>query len=176
VTLVRAARTDIQGVLNAIRVGTTGGNVWFANPPGFLVGKPGLVNVRRLHVTAPAQEFRDGLVLSPGHPDAGAVEHLPGGTAPRSGTGVISIQGKVNAADGVELSAGTINVAGSLYSGARFVGTAPDFTDVVNVNGLESGTDVVMKEGRIQIVADGDVAVSGTLSATGGPGVNGGEI
>src|SRR5690606_24911104 len=50
------------------------------------------------------------------------------------------------------------------------------FTDVVNANGLESGTDVVMKEGRIQIVADGDVAVSGTLSATGGPGVNGGEI
>src|SRR5690606_581429 len=144
--LVRDARSDIHGVLNAIRDGKIGGNVWFANPHGFLVGQTGVVNVGSLNVTTPTQEFVDGFFLSPGNPDDGAVAHLLGGTAPRSGTGVISIQGKVNAADGIELSAGTINVGGMLYSGARFVGTAPDFTDVVNANGLESGTDVVMKE------------------------------
>src|SRR5690606_16563057 len=67
-------------------------------------------------------------------------------------------------------------VGGSLYSGARFVGTAPEFTEVVNVNGLEAGANVVVKEGRIQIVADGDVTVSGTLAAPGGTDVNGGDV
>lgn len=64
--------------------------------------------------------------------------------------------GQINAIDGVSLSAGAINVAGTIFSGARFVGSAPDFTDVVNANGLASATNVVVREGRIEIVADGD--------------------
>src|SRR5262249_3804351 len=67
-------------------------------------------------------------------------------------------------------------VGGTLYSGARFIGNAPNFTDVVNANGLAAATNVVVKEGRIQIVADNDVTVAGTIAAPGGPGVRGGDI
>lgn len=176
INIVRDQRTDVYGILNAIKDGRIGGNVWFANPHGFVVGASGVVNVGSLTVTTPTQQFADNFFLAPGSPDQGAVAQLLSGTAPRSGSGLVSILGKVNATDGINLSAGAINVAGSIYSGARFVGTAPDFTDVVNANGLASATNVVVREGRIQIVADNDVTVSGTIAAPGGAGVRGGDI
>ena len=176
INIVRDQRTDIHGILNAIKDGRIGGNVWFANPHGFVVGAGGIVNVGSLSVTTPTQQFVDNFFVAPGSPDQAAVAQLLSGTAPRSGTGLISILGRVSAADGISLSAGAINVAGSIYSGARFVGTAPDFTDVVNANGIASATNVVVKEGRIEIVAENDVTVSGTIAAPGGSGVRGGDI
>jgi len=176
INIVRDQRTDIYGILNAIKDGRIGGNVWFANPHGFVVGAGGVVNVGSLSVSTPTQQFVDNFFSLPGSPDQASVTQLLSGSAPRSGTGLVSILGKVNAIDGVNLSAGAINVAGSIYSGARFVGAAPDFTDVVNANGLVSATNVMVKEGRIQIVADNDVTVSGTVAAPGGTGVRGGDI
>ncbi|WBY02171.1 leukotoxin LktA family filamentous adhesin [Ramlibacter tataouinensis] len=176
VNIVRDHRTEIDGILNAVKDGRIGGNVWFANPHGFVVGAGGVVNVGSLNVSTPTQQFADSFFLSPGMPDPAAVGSLLAGTAPRSGTGLISIQGTVNAIDGVAFSAGTINVGGVVYAGARFLGSAPDFRDVVNANGLASGSHVVAEAGRIRIVADGDVAVSGMLAAAGSAGVKGGEI
>lgn len=176
INIVRDERTNVYGILNSIKDGRVGGNVWFANPHGFVVGATGVVNAGSLTVTTPTQAFVDSFFLAPGSPNEAAVAQLLAGTAPRSGTGLISIQGTVNAADGISLLAGTINVGGTLYSGARFVGSAPDFRDVVNANGLVSATNVVVKEGRIAIAADSDVAVAGTIAAPGGPGVRGGDI
>ena len=176
INIIRDQRTDIYGTLNAIKDGRIGGNIWFANPHGFVVGAGGVVNVGSLTVATPTQRFVDNFFPMPGSPDQAAVAQLLSGSAPRSGTGLISILGKVNAIDGINLSAGAINVAGSIYSGARFIGTAPDFTDVVNANGLVSATNVVVKEGKIQIVADNDITVSGTIAAPGGAGVRGGDI
>ncbi|HLX80288.1 MAG TPA: leukotoxin LktA family filamentous adhesin, partial [Burkholderiales bacterium] len=176
INIVRDQRTDIYGVLNAIKDGRIGGNVWFANPNGFVVGASGVVNVGSLTVSTPTPAFVDSFFLSPGTPNAAAVTQLLNGTAPRNASGVISIDGRVNAADGVALSAGSISVGGAIFSGAHFVGSAPDFTDVVNANGITSGTNVVMKEGRIVIIADNDVTVSGTIAAPGGVGVSGGGI
>ena len=53
INIVRDARTDINGVLNAIKDGRIGGNVWFANPNGFVVGATGVVNVGSLSVATP---------------------------------------------------------------------------------------------------------------------------
>ncbi len=176
INIVRDQRTDVYGILNAIKDGRIGGNVWFANPHGFVVGAGGVVNVGSLTVTTPTQGFVDGFFTAPGSPDGTSVGQLLAGTAPRNSSGLISIQGRVNAIDGVKLDAGSVNVAGSAYSGARFTGTAADFSDVVNANGLVSATNVVVREGRIEIVADGDVSVSGTLAAPGGSGVRGGDV
>ncbi|MBU0751361.1 MAG: leukotoxin LktA family filamentous adhesin [Gammaproteobacteria bacterium] len=176
INIVRDQRTDVHGILNAIKDGRVGGNVWFANPNGFLVGAGGVVNVGSLTVVTPTQRFVDDFFLAPGSPDEGSVAQLLSGTAPRNGSGLVLIQGAVNVADGVTLSAGAINVAGSIFSGARFVGAAPEFTDVVNANGLASANNVVVREGKVQIVADNDVTVSGTIAAPGGNGVRGGDI
>jgi filamentous hemagglutinin family protein len=176
INIVRDQRTDIYGILNSIKDGQIGGNVWFVNPHGFIVGAGGVVNVGSLTVTTPTQRFVDDFFTAPGVPNEVSVEQLLAGTAPRNEAAKIEILGRINAGEDIRLSAGAINVAGSIYSGARFVGAAPDFTDVVNVNGLAGATNVVVREGRIEIVADGDVAVSGTMAAPGGSGVRGGDI
>ncbi|HXF68056.1 MAG TPA: leukotoxin LktA family filamentous adhesin, partial [Burkholderiales bacterium] len=176
INIVRDERTNVHGILNSIKDGRIGGNVWFANPHGFVVGPTGVVNVGSLAVATPTQGFVNNFFLAPGTPNEAAVQQLLSGTAPRNATGLIAIQGTVNAVEGIHFHAGSIRIGGTLYSGARFAGSAPDFRDVVNVNGVASATNVVMREGRIVLVAEGDVAVSGTVAAPGGAGVRAGEI
>ena len=176
INIVSEAPINVYGILNSIQDGKIGGNVYFADPYGFVVSRGGVVNVGSLGVSTPPQTFVNNFFTSPDNPDDGSVSQLLAGTAPRGSTGLVSIEGKVNAVNGIALSAGTINVGGTLYSGARFIGSAPDFTDVVNANGLASATKVVVNEGRIQIVADNDVDVSGTITAPGGAGIRGGTI
>ena len=176
VNLVRDQRTSIEGILNSIKDGKIGGNVWFANPNGFLISSKGVVNVGSLTLATPTAAFIDNFFLSPGNPNSASVDALLNGTAPRNSEGAISVHGRINAIDGIALSAGAINVGGTLYSGARFIGSAPSFTDVVNANGLASASNVVVREGRIDILADCDVSISGTIATPGGPGVRGGDI
>ena len=175
VNIVRDTRTDIDGTLNAIRDGRIGGNVYFANPHGFVVGAGGVVNVGALSVSTPTQGFVDRFFSAPGVVDAGALGELLNGTAPLS-SAAIRIDGRVNAIDGIELAAGTVSVRGAILTGARFEGRAPDFTDVVNAQGLATGTRVVERAGRIYISADEDIEIAGTLDARGAAGVDGGDI
>ncbi|MFZ2267304.1 MAG: leukotoxin LktA family filamentous adhesin [Azonexus sp.] len=176
INLVRDQQTNIAGILNAIKDGRIGGNVYFANPNGFLVSANGVVNVGSLSVSAPTPAFVNNFFDASGAPNDSYVASLLKGTAPRNAEALIAILGQVNAADGISLSAGTINVGGTLYSGARFIGAMPDFSDVVNANGLASASNVVIREGQIEIVADHDVNISGSLSASGGTDVRGGNI
>ena len=175
VNIVRDTRTDIHGTLNAIRDGRIGGNVYFANPHGFVVGAGGIVNVGALSVSTPTQGFVDRFFTAPGVVDAGSLSQLLNGSAPLS-SATIRIDGRVNAIDAVELAAGTVSVRGAILTGARFEGRAPDFTDVVNAQGLATGTRVVERAGRIYIAAAEDIEIAGTLDARGGAGSDGGDI
>jgi filamentous hemagglutinin family protein len=175
VNIVRDTRTDIHGTLNAIRDRRIGGNVFFANPHGFVVGAGGIVNVGALSVSTPTQGFVDRFFTAPGVVDAGALGQLLNGTAPLS-PAAIRIDGRINAIDGVELAAGTVSVKGAVLTGARFEGQAPDFTDVVNAQGLAVGSRVVERAGRIYIAAAEDIEIAGTLDARGGAGTDGGDI
>ncbi|WP_341930277.1 leukotoxin LktA family filamentous adhesin, partial [Methyloversatilis discipulorum] len=175
VNIVRDTRTDIHGTLNAIRDGRIGGNVYFANPHGFVVGAGGIVNVGALSMSTPTQGFVDRFFTAPGVVDAGALAQLLNGTAPLS-SAAIRIDGRINAIDAVELAAGTVSVKGAVLTGARFEGQAPDFTDVVNAQGLAIGSRVVERAGRIYIAAAEDIEIAGTLDARGGSGTDGGDI
>jgi filamentous hemagglutinin family protein len=175
--IVRDARTDISGVLNAYKDGRIGGNVYFANPHGFVVGAAGVVNVGSLHVTTPTQGFADRFFLAPGVPNAEATAQLLAGNAPIGGTGLISIAGRINAADAVTLRGGTVSVAGAIVAGPQALAAFPTVTEVVNVQGLAAGAQMVADgAGRIRIVAAQDVAITGTLAADGAPGKSAGEV
>lgn len=162
INLVGGSATQIHGTLNALQDGRIGGNVWFANPYGFIVGASGIVNVGSLMVSTPTPAFVDRFFPAAGQPDDAAVAQLLGGTAPRHADGRISIRGRVNASGRVDLSAGFVDVGGAIYSGARFLDQAPAVADVVNTEGLASATRVVERDGRVEIVADNDVAISGS--------------
>lgn len=163
INLVRDQTTTIGGMLNAIKDGKIGGKVYFANPHGFIVSNTGVVNVGSLHVSTPSQQFVDEFFSATGGAEASSAQ-LVAGTAPRNRDAQVRIDGTVNAIEQVAVNAGSVVVGGKVFTGARFSGTDPDFKDVVNVHGLDAASTVAVHDGRILIVGDDDISVTGTLS------------
>ncbi|MDX2182860.1 MAG: leukotoxin LktA family filamentous adhesin [Gemmatimonadaceae bacterium] len=163
--LVHDERTQIDGVLNAIRNGGIGGNVYIANPHGVVVGADGVVNTGALHLSTPTQAFMQRFFAAPGEPSATATTQLLDGSMPIDPEGLISIRGTVNTTTGANIRAGTIEVAGAVRADAA---TADVFASAVNLDGLDSAQGVTMDAGRIALAASRDVAITGTLSAEGG--------
>ncbi|MBU4321974.1 MAG: leukotoxin LktA family filamentous adhesin, partial [Gammaproteobacteria bacterium] len=165
INMVTDSRVTINGMLNSIKGNKIGGNVFFASPHGFLVGSGGVVNVGSLTVSTPTRSFLDTFFTDTGDIDALSVGALLDGSAPDEG-GAITIDGTVNAMGGVRFRGGSVRISGTVYRGAKFVGLAPDFSDVVNVNGLAAGTKIVEVDGRIQVVAEDDPAAAVTPVAS----------
>ena len=63
INIVRDSPVTINGTLNAYNNGKIGGNVYFADPYGMVVGKSGSINVGTLGVkSTPTKEFLDGVI------------------------------------------------------------------------------------------------------------------
>ncbi|HKJ07484.1 MAG TPA: leukotoxin LktA family filamentous adhesin, partial [Gammaproteobacteria bacterium] len=176
INLVHGSRAVVEGVLNSYRHGRIGGNVYFADPYGFVVGRSGVVNVGRLAVSTPSRRFMDRLMGPQGRIDADAVKRLVNGDVPLSPDGVISIQGQVNAVDAVRLHGAQVSVSGT----TRVTGAQAHkalFESTVNADGMQQGGSLKVSDGGIEIVAAGDAEVSGTLdAANAGGGGTGGTI
>lgn len=166
----------IDGVLNSIRNGSIGGNVFIANPAGLIVGKSGSINAGALTVVTPTRSFVEDFFDASGNPSTTATNALLNGSVPINPSGLISVQGKINATGNITLSGGTVTNSGAILSGAVFAGNAPDFSDIVNVSGFRSGAKVVAENGNIEIVAAEDVENTGRIAADGGPSVKAGNV
>ncbi|MGV3499769.1 MAG: leukotoxin LktA family filamentous adhesin [Hydrogenophaga sp.] len=174
--LVHGERSYINGLLNAYRNGQIGGHVYFLNPHGTVVGAQGVLNVGSLTLTTPTAAFMDRLVSPAGLIDEQAAAQVLAGQVPLSATGLVRVEGRVNAADAATLAAGRIEIAGGaqvLAGGAARVA----FGDLVNVGGLSAATGVQMQGGVVRLLAAGDIDVAGRVSADGhGPGADGGTV
>src|SRR6185437_4995080 len=104
INLVHDAPAYVNGTLNAYKDGRIGGNVYFDDPYGFVVGRSGVVNVGSLTVSTPTREFVDSVISPSGQINEGAVGKLLAGTVPISPDGTIRIRGRVNAVDAVRLT------------------------------------------------------------------------
>lgn len=176
INLVHGQQSHIDGILNSIKNGQIGGNVFFANPYGLVVGAGGAVNVGALTVTTPTPAFMDEFFTSPGNPSPAATDALLSGAVPISETGLVSVRGKVNATGDISLSAGSLVTTGTIQSGAVYNGTAVDFSDVVNINDFEQGARIAVQNGSIAIVTRGDFQNSGVIAADGGDNLDAGRI
>ncbi|HEY5380373.1 MAG TPA: leukotoxin LktA family filamentous adhesin [Pseudolabrys sp.] len=165
VNIVRDGPVVIDGILNSYKNGSIGGNVFFADPFGFVVGKSGVVNVGALNVSTPKSEFLDGILGAGGTVNAAAAARLMSGDFPVSPDGSIAIHGRVNAADGAKLLGQNISIGSMSPARAEHIGHAARFAASVNSKGLKSGGGIVVRNGSIQIVAAGGVNVSGRLAA-----------
>jgi filamentous hemagglutinin family protein len=67
VNIVRNGPVVVNGVLNAYKDGRIGGNVFFSDSHGFVVGKSGTINVGALTVNTPTPRFLDGVVGAGGN-------------------------------------------------------------------------------------------------------------
>jgi filamentous hemagglutinin family protein len=153
--------TTINGTLNAYKNGQIGGNVYFADPNGFVIGKSGVVNVGALNVTTPTREFMDSMFGAGGQINQGAVNNLLAGTIPISPDGNIRIRGRVNAVDAVRLTGQNVSVGSSDASRDQ----AYRFGSTVNSKGLNSANKIVVRNGSIQIVAANNAKINGGVVA-----------
>lgn len=171
INIVRDAPAYVGGTLNSYKNGHIGGNVVFADPYGFIVGRQGIVNVGSLMVRTPTKAFIDRLIGPAGQIDNTAAEALLAGDIPISPDGRVSIRGKVNARHNVSLVAQSIAVG-------RDPATvhAVEFAATVNVKGLRTGAAIVARNGGIDIVAAGDVSINGRVATRAKPGRNAGPI
>ena len=170
--LVHGQTSNIDGVLNAYKNGKIGGNVFFANPHGLVVSSTGVVNVGSLMVSAPTKSFMEGFFDEAGNPTDIATQHLVNGTAPINSNALISIQGRVNARDKVQIQAGGIINAGAITVASNAVG----FSDLVNTGNIQSATSIVEKNGEIFIMAESDFVNTGDISVDGASNVEAGNI
>lgn len=176
INLVHNKQSQIDGVLNSIKNGQIGGNVFFANPHGFVVGAGGSVNVGALTVVTPTKSFMDSFFESPDNPSPTGVDSLLNGTVPISESGLIRVKGKINAAGNISFSSGSFANSGTIQSAAIFRGSAVDFSDIVNINSFEQGARIAVQNGSISIVAEGGFENSGVIATDGGDNLNAGRI
>ena len=166
VNIVKDSQPEIHGVMNSYKNGTLGGNVVFASSQGFLVGPSGVVNVGQLTVRTPSSSDVDALISGSKSIDA---------VLAVSPTGLITIQGKINSKEGIDLQGAQVNVTstGKLIAGnalqANYVANAA----AVNTGDYTAPSALIQDGGTIHIVADGgvlgtDVLIAGELLADGG--------
>lgn len=176
VNLVHNDVTRIDGLLNSIKDGAVGGNVYFLNPHGVVVGENGVVNVGSLTLLTPTGAFLNQLVASNGNISSEALSNLYNGQVPLNRSGTITVQGGVNAVTDITMQAGEITNEGQMVSGAVYGGSAVDFSDVVNINGLEIGERISVQNGNIVIGAVTDFTNEGVIATNGATGLDAGKI
>ncbi|MEO7068629.1 MAG: leukotoxin LktA family filamentous adhesin, partial [Rhodanobacter sp.] len=127
VNLVWDSQTVINGTLNSL-VGSgvnakVGGNVYFADPHGVVVGATGVLNVGALSLSAPSSEFMGSLL------DSGSLKTNTASGQPMyvlltgqeaqakagANTCLICINGTINANNAVRIRATAIDVSGTIY-------------------------------------------------------------
>ena len=173
--MVYDSRTHIQGILNAYQNGQIGGNVYFLNPHGIVVGKEGTLNVQQLHLMTPTEKSMENFFTDDGQLNATSINQLMNDEIPLSESGLITVKGKIHGGQKVILKAHNIKVKGRIAAGysTGLIG----LEDVVNTEGLQEASEaVVHDDGSIELMATGDVDIKGELLTEGKDNAQGGDI
>ena len=173
INLVRDGKTNIDGILNSIKNGKIGGNVFILNPHGIAIGKSGVVNVGSLMLSTPNKEFMDQVIGQDGSISELATKSVLAGALPINPAGVISVKGKIKALDSVAVRAGGVVNAGEILANLK----PTQASDIVNTGGLDIDAPLAFKDGKIGVFAENDVVNAGTIKAdAGGSGKAGGIV
>lgn len=148
------SRIDINGTVNAIQNKKIGGNLFFFSSDGMAVGKSGVINAGALYVATPTENaFKDYKNLKTEDQFKTIIKEEGFANIPINASGTISVLGKVNAVNAVNMRAAKIGV-GKNVSGETFDGVAAgatvtepgasirtgvvDFKDIVNIGKVKS--------------------------------------
>ena len=170
------SRIDINGTVNAIQNSQIGGNLFFLSKDGMAVGKSGVINTGSLYVMTPTQDYIKNMKIVAGTADAAtAANELNAITnitkdanawqvIPVNTSGTITVLGKVNATNEVQMRAAKIgvgkNVSGELKDDEGTVIMEADaankeayiktgitnFADIVNIKNAD-GTAIITESG-----------------------------
>lgn len=167
------SRIDINGTVNAIQNQKIGGNLFFFSSDGMAVGKTGVVNAGALYVATPTKTaFDDYKKLDTEDKFNTIIKDEGFAKIPINASGTISVLGKVNAVNAVNLRAAKIGVgknvsgeafdgvaAGATVTGASISTGVVDFKNLVNINNKDANVNAGLgakltatKDGRGDIV------------------------
>jgi len=146
------SRIDINGTVNAIQNKKIGGNLFFFSSDGMAVGKSGVINAGALYVATPTKTaFDDYKKLDTNDKFNTIIKDEGFAKIPINASGTISVLGKVNAVNAVNLRAAKIGVgknvsgeafdsvaAGATATGASIRTGVVDFKDIVNIGKVKS--------------------------------------
>ena len=128
-TLVNTVQEQISisGTVNGIKDGNVGGNLYFLSPAGMVIGSTGVINAGSLTVmTTGVDDIK--------HPAAALSQigyvYRPLGNSP------ITIQGKINTANGIDLRSLSIEISKNANGDIPCLKTGMVFNSVVNTDGL----------------------------------------
>lgn len=147
------SRIDINGTVNAIQNKKIGGNLFFFSSDGMAVGKTGVINAGALYVATPTKTaFDDYKKLDTEDKFNTIIKDEGFAKIPINASGTISVLGKVNAVNAVNLRAAKIGVgknvsenaigdvaAGATATGASISTDVVDFKDIVNIGKVNAG-------------------------------------
>ena len=166
VNMVTDQQTVIDGMLSAYKDGEIGGNIYFLNPHGVVVGSSGIVNVGRLSMVTPTFQFMDSM-FGPGNVlSAPSVSAVLENNVPISPAGLIDVRGQINAVNGSVLQAGSLSVSGTVQSGNQAVVT---IDSLVNLSPSGTSTSIVSFDSDspadTKLVALSDMIITGEVTA-----------
>jgi hypothetical protein len=175
--IVRNGRVVINGVLNGYKDGQIGGNIYFSDSHGFVVGAEGVVNVGSLTVNTPTAAFLEGVIGADGTINDLAAAQLMSGNVPLSSDGVIAIAGTVNARGAITLQGHEVSLTGgSVTLDGAAIGQRDLLASTVNSAGIVEGGALVSSGGSISIVATGEARIGGRIDASAPTSGKGGKI
>lgn len=159
------SRIDINGTVNAIQNKKIGGNLFFFSSDGMAVGKTGVINAGALYVATPTKTaFDDYKKLDTEDKFNTIIKDEGFAQIPINASGTISVLGKVNAVNAVNLRAAKIGVgknvsknaigdvaAGATATGASISTGVVNFKDIVNTDKVKSG----LKDKALKATKDG---------------------
>ncbi len=176
--VVTQGPVSINGVVNGYKNGQIGGDVYFADPYGFVVGSKGAVNVGSLTVRTPTQAVTGQVLDQNGNADPTTTNNIVSGNIPVSPDGSVSIQGHISAPGGVHITAQSIDTTTPQSSSAPPSDDALSqaFNQSVNTQGLLQGAKIIASNGNIDITTAGDANIGGQISADGAANQNAGTV
>lgn len=168
------SRIDINGTVNAIQQNKKiGGNLFFFSSDGMAVGKSGVINAGALYVATPTStKFDEYKKLDTEDKFNTIIKEEGFAQIPINASGTISVLGKVNAVNAVNMRAAKIgvgknvseNAIGDVAAGATATGASIrtgdiDFTKLVNINNKDANVNAGLgakltatKDGRGDII------------------------
>ena len=158
------SRIDINGTVNAIQNQKIGGNLFFFSSDGMAVGQSGVINAGALYVATPTKTaFDDYKKLDTEDKFNTIIKDEGFAEIPINASGTISVLGKVNAVNAVNLRAAKIGVgknvsksdigkgdeavaAGATVTGASIRTGVVDFSNLVNIKNEDTNVNSGLTE------------------------------
>ena len=171
------SRIDINGTVNAIQNKKIDGNLFFFSSDGMAVGKTGVINAGALYVATPTKTAFDEYKKINTEDKFNTIIKDEGfAQIPINASGTISVLGKVNAVNAVNLRAAKIgvgknvseNTIGDVAAGATATGASIrtgdiDFTQLVNIKNKDANVDAGL-QGNLKATkakdASGDIVLA----------------